>query len=247
MSDRLAVAWTRRSVEKDVKRWEEYPRMIELYNDLAAEGGDIQMVFATAFLTGGRITEVLNLGRHNFLFYPNHQPPHVKIIDMLLLKHYRKESEYEEIVDPAKGQSLPTNVLKRLYRFDSDRQVWARRRFNIVKEKVTRNDFAFRMDEPFVDDLRQWLGNYEGKRYIFPSRIRETGHLSRSFIYKRFVKHGIYPHWVRAQRASNLRTYHGLSVEDLMDWFTWLDFKTAMRYARMGTEEILGKFKPVSW
>jgi len=54
---------------------------------------------------------------------------------------------------------------------------------------------------------------------------------------KRFGIH-IYDHWFRAQRASQLASEYDFSLHELLEWFTWKDIRTALRYARLSWRKL---------
>lgn len=51
---------------------------------------------------------------------------------------------------------------------------------------------------------------------------------------------GIWPHWFREQRASQLAREYGMSWEQLMKWFSWETERQARKYGKT-TEEDLAK------
>ncbi len=59
------------------------------------------------------------------------------------------------------------------------------------------------------------------------------------------VKHAdtihLWQHWFRAQRASQLRSEYNYSEADLMEFFGWLDYKTALHYSRLGATNLAKK------
>ena len=66
--------------------------------------------------------------------------------------------------------------------------------------------------------------------------------MSASYIWKIFNKYGFYPHWLRAQRASCLISWNGLSMDQMMEWTGWEELSTAMHYGKMGKSKLLGVF-----
>jgi hypothetical protein len=51
----------------------------------------------------------------------------------------------------------------------------------------------------------------------------------------------LWQHWFRAQRASQLRSEYGYTEADLMEFFGWLDYKTALHYSRLGASNLARK------
>ena len=53
----------------------------------------------------------------------------------------------------------------------------------------------------------------------------------------------LWNHWFRSQRASQLKADYGFAEGDLMEWFQWLDFKTATHYAHLGYSGLAKKMQ----
>lgn len=227
----------RRSVERDVKRWTGWQEIEEKRREIGRdEGHDLEMVYVTTFETGGRITEVLHLEPSNFRF----DAKFVEVRGMMLEKHFTKRGGYTEQV-----ADLPDNVMRRLYSYNQEKGLWERRRYIVERDlDAVRQDFTFPLSEPLAPDLRAFVESV-GEGPLFPSRTKDVL-MHRSFVYRKFIKHGVYPHLLRSQRASCLRSEYGFHLEDLMDWFTWLDLRTAKHYAKMGTEDQRKKFSQVT-
>jgi hypothetical protein len=51
----------------------------------------------------------------------------------------------------------------------------------------------------------------------------------------------LWVHWMRSQRASQLRHDYGFKVEELVEYFKWTDLETALIYAHMGTQDLTDK------
>ncbi len=48
----------------------------------------------------------------------------------------------------------------------------------------------------------------------------------------------IYPHWLRGQRAAQLRIEYGQDIDQLMRFFGWKSYKTAQHYAGMSSWDL---------
>jgi len=53
----------------------------------------------------------------------------------------------------------------------------------------------------------------------------------------------LWQHWFRAQRASELRSDYGFTEADLMEYFGWLDYNTALHYSRLGASNLAKKMR----
>lgn len=237
----IQAAWTsshvRRSVERDVRRWVGWDPIIAKRHEIASqEGVELGRVYDAIFSTGGRVSEALALRRDNFLL---DNPGYVEVHDMKLEKHYDKKGGWTE-----KADTLPDTMMRRLYAWNAETGKWERRRYTTVRdEEAVRQDFVFPAGEALARSLADYLRSLSPGQRLFPSRTKPDVLMTRSFVYRKFIKHGIYPHWLRGQRASCLRSVYGYHLDDLMDWFSWLDLRTAKHYSKMGTEDQQKKFK----
>ena len=214
----------RARVDKDVSEFAGWDRMLELAGQLDPPS---RALFAVAFLTGGRISEVLKLKRENFVITDTL----IRVRQMPLLKRYKKTGEWIEQL-----AERPANITRRLYRFDSDKKVWWRKRFNTEPCEEFRHEFAFPIDEPLATILIQHLSKTESS-YLFDT--------TRQGAWKALKQINIYPHWCRAQRASCLIGYWGFTMEQMMEWMGWLELTTAMHYGKMGWRRLADLFKGV--
>jgi len=173
-----------------------------------------QALIAASFLTGGRISEVIQLRRSNFNLRDN--PDSIIVTDMPREKSFRKIGEEE----------MP-NGKKR----------W-------ITEKVfaTRRDFPILKNEVLVPYLTSWLEEVDD--HLFPSPAKNRDHLSRQRAYQivtdigRRVGETVWPHWFRSQRASQLASEYGFELHALMDFFDWKDTETALTYSRLGHKKL---------
>ena len=160
---------------------------------------------AIAFETGGRITEVRMLHHDNFILT---NPDVILVRKMRLLKRFHRETD-------------STTGKKR-----------------VVLDEVYRKTFPISRSEPLTNVITQWVETQHG--WLFPSFQGKQPYLGRTMAYNIARRLGnsigvwIYPHWFRAQRASQLRLEYGFDTLDLMEFFGWEDVKTAIRYAKMG-------------
>jgi len=221
--------------------WKPLKQLIEY-----AAPGRNRAFLCALFVTGGRVTEVLELQASNFII--DKQRGSMLIRGMKLEKRYKKTSGYVD---------------------EEGKQRW-----NTKPTVATRKPFPIMLKEPLVQILLDYMGDREG--YLFPSpHIRRAGKpLTRSWAYKEiihidsilpeelreslgldqpFIKEGVkiadeihlWLHWFRSQRASQLVEDYGYELMDLLNWFSWEDEKTALRYAKKGWRGLLNKMQNV--
>jgi len=208
---------------------------------IAYAGSDRNQAFITAlFLTGGRVSETLALAKDNFEVRQNEGV--IIVRNMKLLKRYKKLSE---TVDSLGHR-----------RWITERLVKTRKPFPIVAR------------EPYTPILLEWLNKTEG--LLFRSPYKTGFPLSRSWAYK-FIRNldkelpeqlkrqlgldkpvmkdgkkvrdklHLWLHWFRSQRASQLVTDYGYEVIDLIGYFNWERYDTALRYAKKGWRGLASK------
>jgi len=224
--------------------------------------------FITMFLTGGRVTEVLSLRKHNFEVLENEDV--IKITQMHLLKRYKKLDSY----------------------VDSE----GKNRWHTQKQMKFRKTFTIKRQEPFTKVLEKYLDSIDNSNaLLFPSpsfhhRAFNKAHglplrrekedpeehpFTRQWAYlairevnkkiPRDLKHRLgldrewlddngkkiadeihlWLHWFRSQRASQLVSDYGFEVVDLVNYFDWKDIETALRYAKKGWRGLTEKMNKV--
>lgn len=107
----------------------------------------------------------------------------------------------------------------------------------VTKPTPTTRVFPIKASEPLVPFLVKWLRGKKPDQPLFTvSRIR---------VYQLTTKldPDIYPHWFRAQRASQLASEYGYSVHQLVEYFDWVDIKTAMRYSHLGWRNLAAQMQ----
>lgn len=251
-----AEMYHRRSVEKDIEEFEGWEVILDRFDKIKRENGwDVSQVYGGAFLTGGRINEVLNLTAKMFTFKTeiitlsdgrDIARDVLEVSKMPLEKHYKKKSHYMERLTEAE---LPKNVLRRLFpREPNEKGFYERKRFEVEKIDAVRKTFDIPLDEVKKDwrrmhlEFKDFLDYNKGETWLFPSHTKHT-HMTAGYIWKIFNKYGIYPHYLRGQRASCLISWNGLSMEQMMEWMSWEELKTAMHYGKMGKSKLLAQFK----
>jgi len=160
----------------------------------------------TAFETGGRVSEVRMLHKNNFILT---NPKVILVTKMRVLKRFHRELDSE---NPQKKK--------------------------VVLDTVYRKTFPINRNDPLAKFMLEWIEKHDA--WLFPTNRGNEPYLSRSMAYVIARRLGdsigkwIYPHWFRAQRASQLHLEYGFDTIDLMEYFAMKDAKTATRYAKMG-------------
>ena len=252
----IAGQYRRHSVQADIEEFEGWQNLIERQQAIErGEGFDLAQVHGATFLTGGRINEVLRMTSAMFT-------PKVEVVElptgrqmtrevlevrgMPLEKRYRKLSHYTERM---KEEELPDNATRRLFPSEPDGEgYFSRKRFVTERLDSKRKPFDIPLDEVpkelrlLHEELQQHLRLMQGLPWLFPSHTRNT-HMTESYVWKVFSKYGIYPHYLRGQRASCLIAWNGLSMEQMMEWMSWDNLETARHYGKMGKSQLLGVFR----
>lgn len=206
------------SVDKDVKEFCGWPTLKKIVTAAEADSYLPQRdagFIGACFCTGGRVSEVLGLRAHMVEVYKGCTPRLVVVKGMPLLKRYKKIGE---LVDEKGDKHYETEPLT-----------------------LTR-DFCFRSDEPMVKPFAVWVihalnNNYD---WLFPSPVKSGEPLSRNWAYWLVTRAGhklgmeLYPHWFRAQRASQLAVDYDLKEASLLEWFQWEKWETAKKYTKLG-------------
>jgi len=162
-------------------------------------------LISALFETGGRVSEVLMLGKDNFVV----QKPFLVVKAMPVLKRYSKIGEYVD---------------------ENGKVRWK------TRKKIGYRTFPIHMNEPLCPSLLEYIDKIkEGKLF----------HIGRTQVYRivRSLDTNIFPHWFRAQRASQLALEYGFDVHDLIDFFNWKSLQTAIHYSRMGWKGLANKMR----
>ena len=162
-------------------------------------------LISALFETGGRVSEVLQLRKDNFVV----QNPFLVVKAMPVLKRYNKVGEYKD---------------------KNGKTRW------LTERKIAYRTFPIHMKEPLCEPLLSYITKIdEGKLF----------HIGRVQVYRivRKLDENIFPHWFRAQRASQLALEYGFNIHDLIDFFNWKSLQTATHYSRMGWKGLANKMK----
>lgn len=218
------------SVERDVQEFCGWPKLLGLVAECDKTTYRVDQrdhlrerdkaLVATLFETGGRVSEVLMLRKQNFHI----QKDRVLVKGMRVLKRYRKVGEYKE---------------------RSGRKSW-----KTDSVFTTRGIFTVRRFEPLAPIMVSWIEACND--YIFPSGSNKNKlqHLSRTRAYQilrdlgRRVGIHLYNHWFRAQRASQLASEYSFREHELLRWFSWKRYETAMKYSKLSWRDLDAKMTP---
>jgi len=124
-------------------------------------------------------------------------------------------------------------VLKK-WRYTDEFDEQGRRLRERVEAYTTR---AFPIDEPLTPYFMDWVWTVRrrGDTALYP--------ISRFQAYRIIRDNtGLFPHFLRAQRAIQLVVEYGWSDTQLRSYFKWTNVKTISRYADLGAREILKAF-----
>lgn len=130
-------------------------------------------------------------------------------------------------------KSMP--VFKRYEKMEDYQDVEGKTRWLTEPKKAYRT-FPIHLKEPLVQPL---LALIERKKQ---GRLFKIGR-KRVYQIVTALHPTIYPHWFRAQRASQLALEYGYDVHDLVDFFNWKDMVTAVHYSRMGWKGLAAKMQ----
>jgi integrase len=206
-------------------------------------------LIVTSFLTGGRVNEVLDLKVGNFDLDANED--YIVCRNMLLEKVYTYEQLKEPIiVTPNEYETLND---KRHFKLENvmGRNVYVKRwqtKRNVSQS--IRKPFPIFCSDSLVPFLTRWIErNRDYDECLFASNdIRRQGKpITSTRAYQIMINVGricgvdIFPHWFRAQRASQLFKEWNLSWEELKLWFSWRTDAMAEKYARFSVDDLAAR------
>lgn len=177
-----------------------------------------QALIATLFETGGRVSEVVQLRRHNFKISRRW----IRVTGMRVLKRFRKVGEYVD----ASG----------------------RKRWITEPIYVTRGRFSIPIDEPLVPYMLDWIREADDYLFPSPAPSREHLSRVRAYqivraVGKRLGRH-IWPHYFRSQRASQLAEDYEFTLHEQIRFFSWKNLATADRYAKLSSQALERRMRP---
>jgi len=208
----------------------------------------LRAFLSALFLTGGRVSEVLSLIPGNFEL--RKADGVILVRNMKLLKRYRK------IVKEDGSKGWKTERLDKTRKtfpimlnepFVSILLEWRNESKGLLFPSPSRRDD----DKNVLPLTRFWA--YNNIRKIdsrLPKELRTSLGLNRPLMVSEEgkvvkVKNqlNLWLHWFRSQRASQLVSDYGYEVIDLVDYFSWESYETALRYARKGWRGLANKMQ----
>ena len=215
-------------------------------------------LIVTSFLTGGRVNEVLDLKAGNFDLASSDE--YIIVKDMLLEKVWKYETLDNPVFVTVREYKNMGYKERRYFNLESidGNEMYVKSRVTRRNTALSiRNDFPIHRkqgdeDTPFVKDiLEPWIQRHDKDEYLFASNdIRREGKpITSTRAYQiimnvaRICNVNIWPHWFRAQRASQLFKEWNLSWEELKLWFAWRTDVMAQRYARISVDELASRMQ----
>ena len=205
-------------------------------------------LIVTLFLTGGRVNEVLELKPSNFDLDSNEE--YIIVRGMPLEKVYVYETLREPVfVTPDEYANIVDKKHFKMENIDGE-DVYVKRwhtKKNIPHS--VRKDFPIFKFDPFIGLFTAWIEQQDNEEYLFGSTdIRREGKpITSTRAYQIIMNVGricgvdIFPHWFRAQRASQLFKEMNLGWEELKLWFSWRTDAMAEKYARFSVDDLAAR------
>jgi len=201
-------------------------------------------LIATAFETGGRISEVLALKKCNFEV----QADRIVVRDMPVVKRYEKVGEH---IEKWQGEGEPEDT--RTWHWSHRYDAWIRRRF-ITKPKMDRrNVLEIPLFEPLTPYIVDWLEQLpQNESWMFPSYGKDMDrHITPTRAYQIVRSVGlrcgvwdICNHWFRSMRASQLAEEYGWREYELIRFFSWQSDRYARLYAKLSSAKLFETMRP---
>ena len=199
--------------------------------------------------TGGRAGEVLELNRENFSI--NKRQKTIIVQNMKLEKRYgtNKNLVTKKAIIKSDGHrdTYPLNAIRKPFPILLEEplsselivQIEAIEEGQLFKSPYKKHDpltvsWGYKIIRKLNDEIPRPLFNRLGLNQPFRDKV--TGNQIADTIH-------LWQHWFRSQRASQLRTEYGFAEADLMEFFGWLDYKTAIHYSRLGATNLAKKMR----
>jgi len=197
--------------------------------------------------SGGRAGEVLGLNRENFVIQKRQK--HIIIQNMKLEKRY--------------GTHKDPITKKALHRPDG--------KLDTYTINAIRKPFPILLEEPLTTELLTYVNEiHEGDLFSSTYKLRKPLTVSWGYKFIRKLNNEIprslfnqlglnqpfrdkvtgntiadtihlWQHWFRSQRASQLKAEYDFKESDLMEFFGWIDYQTAIHYSRLGATNLAAK------
>ncbi len=188
--------------------------------------------------TSGRATEVLCLEKENFNVIPKKK--YILVQNMKLEKRWRKvklqdgssvREHMEAIRKPFPvllKEPLSQELLEHL-EASKDGGLFVS---PYKAHKPLTRDWGYKLIRRINDDIPRSLFNRLGLNITFRDRVTQAATADMIHLWQ---------HWFRSKRASQLRAEYDFSEPDLMEFFGWLDYKTALHYSKLGASNLAKK------
>lgn len=220
----MAKRWTTKEVT-EFCGWDFLKMMVE-----AGATKRDRALIAGAFLTGGRISEVLSLRREHFVLDEDEQyivvraMPRVKCFEKVSACRKWKCANHCKV----RWNQQPSQKLYEKHGEITEYPGW------ITRPVPEYRTFPIPKSEPLVEEFLEYLHRFDewGEKPIY--------NIKRFRAYQILTGIGetlgarTPPHWFRAQRASQLAYEYAFDVSDLLEFFRWQDLKMAVHYASKG-------------
>lgn len=189
-----------------------------------------------AFLTGGRISEVLQLRRDHFIL--DHDEEFIIVRTMPRVKGFQKIRDMTkwkcESHCKMRWEFPPTEELLTKHGKILQYTGWLTKPF---KEYRT---FPINRKEPLIPGLLTYLDQLPGPDARLFRIKRSRAYDITTTIGEKLNMH-VPTHWFRAQRASQLAFEYGFNEHDLVEFFKWKNYQTAFHYASKGYKGLTQK------
>jgi len=160
----------------------------------------------------------------------------IEVIGLPVLKRYEKVDEYLDV-----RKEKPSGAFSKLYHWSHSKDAWVRRRYKTKPKFVTRGKIVIGLFEPLVPYALKWREECGRERLFKISSVRAY-QIVREI--GRRLDLEIWPHWFRAQRASQLAQEYGFRERELKKFFSWEDPRTADHYAKLSAKDYAELMKP---
>jgi integrase len=196
-------------------------------------------MYLTALIkTGGRAGEVLGLEKENFSV--NKRKKFILVSNMKLEKRWKKiknsdGSSFRQHIE-ATRKPFPmllkeplSNELLSYLEMSKDGRLFSSPYKTHAPLTVS---WGYKFIRRLNDEIPKSLFNQLGLNIPFNDRV--TGEKLCDTIH-------LWQHWFRSERASQLRSEYEFTEADLMEFFGWLDYKTALHYSKLGASNLAKK------
>lgn len=208
--------------------------------ELIKYGGSVrnELYLISLIKTGGRAGEVLCLEKENFSVQSKKK--YILVQNMKLEKRWMKVknpdgSSYRQHLEAIRKpfpmllkEPLSQELLYQL-EIAKDGALFAS---PYKTHKPLSRDWGYKLIRRINDEIPRPLFNRLGLNVPFRDKITQD-QLSETI--------HLWQHWFRSQRASQLRSEYDFTEADLMEFFGWLDYKTALHYSKLGASNLAKK------